>query len=59
MVSFGDDPKLGGADLLVLADVALYQAKAQGGDACVVYDPAIEASPGARIGRRGWAWADP
>lgn len=56
MVSFGDDPKLGGADLLVLADVALYQAKAQGGDACVVYDPAIEVSPGARVARRGWAW---
>jgi len=55
MVSFGDDPKLGGADLLVLADVALYQAKAQGGTRVWSMTPPsmCRQAPGLPAG--GWA----
>ena len=44
MTSFGEDPKAGGPDLMVLADVAMYEAKARGGDDCVVYDPNVAVS---------------
>ena len=40
---------------MVLADVAMYEAKGRGGDACVSYDPAAGAGGGARATRRGWA----
>jgi diguanylate cyclase (GGDEF)-like protein/PAS domain S-box-containing protein len=35
---FGQEAE-SGADLLALADVAMYQAKANGGDACIMHDP--------------------
>ena len=54
MTLFGDDPKATGPDLLARADVAMYQAKAQGGDTCVAYDPAADTN-GARDGRGGWS----
>jgi diguanylate cyclase (GGDEF)-like protein/PAS domain S-box-containing protein len=55
MTSFGDDPKAGGPDLMVLADVAMYEAKARGGDDCVVYDPNVAVSGLARIARQSWS----
>ena len=55
MTMFGDDPKAVGSDLLVLADTAMYQAKAQGGDACVIHDPGGDAADKSRIPRRSWA----
>jgi diguanylate cyclase (GGDEF)-like protein/PAS domain S-box-containing protein len=55
MTLFGEDPKAGGPDLMVLADVAMYEAKARGGDDCVVYEPGVAVSGQARIARRSWS----
>jgi predicted signal transduction protein with EAL and GGDEF domain len=55
MTSFGEDPKAGGPGLMVLADVAMYEAKARGGDDCVVYDPNVAVSGQARIARQSWS----
>lgn len=42
-------------DLLVCADIAMYDAKAAGGDACVVYDADSASAAAARIARVGWS----
>ena len=42
-------------DLLVCADIALYIAKAKGGDACVVYDADSSSATAGRIRRVSWS----